>query len=412
VTLVVEYRRLVAATLVGLLGLGSLVTASAASAAGEARRAPKGDAFYVPPDPLKEAKPGTIIRSTPIDAPAGAHAWRILYHSRAVDGSDIAVSGVVIAPVGKAPRVGRVVVAWAHGASGMADVCAPSKQADIASGGAFTLNDASFVSVIPELQTLLDEGYVVAATDYEGLGTPEVHPFLVGESEGRSVLDAARAAGRLKGAAGSSKVLVYGHSQGGQAALFAGELADSYAPKLQVLGIASAAPVAADTEQNFAVLASISAANSLVVMLVEAYHAAYPKFDPEALLTPEALSHASIFEQKCFTDAATTFPSSPNLALASDPLDIPALQEILHTNSAANRPTRAPVLVIQGSADADIPQVLTDAFVTKACAAGNTVDYRVYRGADHLGVIPAAADDIAAWFADRVSGAPASSTCP
>ena len=103
--------------------------------------------------------------------------------------------------------------------------------------------------------------------------------------------------------------------------------------------------------------------------------------------------------------------SSPNLALAQNPLDIPALATILHTNSAANRPAGAPVLVAQGTADDGNPQFLTDAFVKKACAAGDTVDYRVYAGATHLGVVPAAANDVAAWFADRVSGAPATNTC-
>ena len=48
------------------------------------------------------------------------------------------------------------------------------------------------------MKQLVDAGYVVAATDYEGLGTPGVHPYLVGESEGRSVLDAARAARALE----------------------------------------------------------------------------------------------------------------------------------------------------------------------------------------------------------------------
>ena len=90
-------------------------------------------------------------------------------------------------------------------------------------------------------------GYVVAATDYEGLGTPGVHPYLVGESEGRGVLDAARAAKALAATDAGDQVLVFGHSQGGQAALFAGELAASYAPELTVLGVAAAAP-AADVE--------------------------------------------------------------------------------------------------------------------------------------------------------------------
>ena len=125
--------------------------------------------------------PGTIIRSQPIAAPPGAKAWKVLYHSRSVGGDDVAVSGVVVAPTGAAPKGGRTVVTWAHGTTGLADQCAPSKSTDAA-------------TTIPFVDDLLHAGYVVTATDYEGLGTPGVHAYLVGQSEGRSVLDAARAA--------------------------------------------------------------------------------------------------------------------------------------------------------------------------------------------------------------------------
>ena len=110
-------------------------------------------------------------------------------------------------------------------------------------------------------------------------------------------------------------------------------------------------------------------------------------------------------------DAFNAFSSSPNLVLAHNPRDIPAMLTILHTNSAGNRPAGAPLLVVQGTADVDIPQQSTDLFVKKACAAGDTVDYRLYTGADHLGVLDAAANEVVAWFADRVSGVPATSTC-
>ena len=93
-----------------------------------------------------------------------------------------------------------MVVTWAAGRAGLADLCAPSKQPDIASG----TSGAGIGyprALIPMLQTFLDAGYVVAATDYEGLGTPGLHPLLVGESEGRGVLDAARAARGVKPAA-------------------------------------------------------------------------------------------------------------------------------------------------------------------------------------------------------------------
>jgi acetyl esterase/lipase len=424
VNFVAPYRKLVAVSLITLSWLGVIVATSAAPAAGAARHVPTGDAFYVPPRPLATAKPGTIIRRTPIQgAPAGARAWKILYHSRTVNGKDIAVSGVVIAPTDAAPRGGRVVVTWAHGTTGLADICAPSKQPDIASAippaqsnipPAERPDPVPFYwtgTLIPMLQTFLDAGYVVAATDYEGLGTPGLHPYSVGESEGRSVLDAARAARGVKAAAATRKALVLGLSQGGQAALFAGELAASYAPDLRVLGVAAEAPAAVDIEHTLPLLGASNAENGSVVEIIEGFHAAYPQFDAAAVLTPDALAQASVVDQKCDGDVQTTFSSSPRLVLAHNPLDIPAMATLLHSNSAGNRPAGAPLLVAQGSADFLVPQTSTDGFVTKACAAGESVDYRVYPGATHVGVLDAASTDVAAWFADRVIGAPAASTC-
>ncbi len=259
------------------------------------------------------------------------------------------------------------------------------------------------------MQTFLDAGYVVAATDYEGLGTPGVHPLLVGESEGRSVLDAARAAHDLKAAEVGNNVLVLGHSQGGHAALFAGELAASYAPGLHVLGVVAEAP-AADVEAYVSLLEKFTAGNPFIVEVVEGFHAAYPQFDPAAVLTPDALARASIVDQQCGADINTSFSSAP-LVLAHDPLQIPALATLLQTNSAGHRRSGVPLLVAQGTADEGAPQFLTDQFVKNVCAAGDTLDYRVYPGADHGGVIPAAANDVTAWFADRVNGAPPTSTC-
>ena len=44
------------------------------------------------------------------------------------------------------------------------------------------------------LNQMLAQGYVVTATDYPGLGTQGIHPFLIGVSEDRAVLDSVRAA--------------------------------------------------------------------------------------------------------------------------------------------------------------------------------------------------------------------------
>ena len=120
---------------------------------------------------------GKLISVQPMfGAPQGARAYRILYWSTGLDGKRIEVSGVVIAPRGPQPPGGRPVVAWAHPTTGVVSRCAPS------------LARVVFAS-IQGLREMLDRGYVVAATDYPGLGTPEVHPYLVGTSEARAVLE-------------------------------------------------------------------------------------------------------------------------------------------------------------------------------------------------------------------------------
>ena len=174
--------------------------------------------------------PGTVIRQEALlVSPRDARAQRIIYRSTAPDGSQIAASALVIIPSGPAPAGGRPIVAWAHPTSGIVRHCAPSL--------------ARFVYLqIQGMREMLAQGYIVAAPDYPGLGTEGPHPYLVGESEGRSVLDAVRAARNIAGDGAQNQFAVWGHSQGGQAALFAGRLAHDYAPELHLAGIAAAAP--------------------------------------------------------------------------------------------------------------------------------------------------------------------------
>jgi hypothetical protein len=178
-------------------------------------------------------KPGSIIRVWPLEGggPMGANAdaFRILYRSIGLNGEPIAVSGAVFIPTGPAPAGGRNVLAWAHPTYGVVPACAPSLMPDTA-GLIFGLNQ------------MLAKGYVVAATDYPGLGTQGTHPFLIGVSEARAVIDSVRAVRDLPSSGASNRFVVWGHSQGGHAALYTGELAASYAPDLKLYGIGAAAP--------------------------------------------------------------------------------------------------------------------------------------------------------------------------
>src|SRR3984893_12125051 len=174
--------------------------------------------------------PGALVRQAVIDgAPPDATTYRVLYRSTGLDDKPILVSGVVIVPQGYPPPGGRPIVAWAHPTSGIVPRCAPSL--------------AIFLfQQIQGLRSFVRDGYVVAATDYPGLGTAGPHPYLVGTSEARAVIASVRVAGQLPGAGGGKKFVVWGHSQGGHAALFTGLIAKTYAPELDLLGVAAAAP--------------------------------------------------------------------------------------------------------------------------------------------------------------------------
>jgi hypothetical protein len=129
-----------------------------------------------------ESGPGNLISAEAMPgAPDGARAYRILYWSTGLDRKPVEVSGVVIAPRGPPPPGGRPVIAWAHPTTGVVERCAPSLA-------------RVFFASIQGRRAMLERGDVVAATDYPGLGTPEVHPYLVGDSEAHAVLDSVRAA--------------------------------------------------------------------------------------------------------------------------------------------------------------------------------------------------------------------------
>src|SRR5262249_18814177 len=155
----------------------------------------------------------------------------LLYSGTGLDGKPTPVSAVLTVPKGKAPKKGGwPIVTWAHGTTGIADQCAPSR-ANVQQGYDH-----------PLMQRWLKAGYAVVRTDYQGLGTAGPHPYLIGDTEGHDVLDAVLAA-RQADRTIANDVAISGHSQGGQAALFAASLAPKYAPSLKVKGTVAFAPV-------------------------------------------------------------------------------------------------------------------------------------------------------------------------
>jgi alpha-beta hydrolase superfamily lysophospholipase len=374
---------------------GGAPTSGGAAPVAAPERPPEG--FYAVPDPLPPGPPGALVRATPIAGPPllpGSRAWAVLYHSRDFDGRDVAVSGLVVVPPGAAPPGGRPLVVWGHGSVGLADRCAPSRGGVMAAFG-------------PWLGDQLQQDLVVTATDYQGLGTPGPARSLIGLSAGRAVLDVARAARGLQAAGAGRRVVLAGHSEGGHAVLWAAELARSYAPELQVLGVAATAPGAELATTLKLSRLRPAAVTSGAMLLVVAWSDAYRV--PSDVLTPAGRRAVDRVRTRCLLELAKE-PATPTVRLG-DLLTTPPWPALLARNSPGHAATPAPILIAQGADDEVVVPAATGALVGRLCRAGDAVELRAYQHTGHFDIPKVAAGDVAAWIGDRVAGRPARSTC-
>nr|WP_167405807.1 lipase family protein [Sphaerisporangium cinnabarinum] len=368
------------------------------------RAAPQVDAFYDPPASVPD-EPGRLLRAEPFtrEVPDGATAWRILYTTTRDEGQPAVASGLVVVPDAAASP--SPVIAWAHGTTGSARGCAPSVLDEPFESGAFYL-----------LDDVLARGWALVATDYVGLGTDGPHPYLVGQGEARSVVDAVRAARELDGATLGEQTVVWGHSQGGHAALWTGAVAPGYAPDVPLAGVAALAP-ASDLTGLVAHLESVAGGSVFASFVVEAYDAIYPDSDAAGYVRPGARFVVREMASRCLSEPSTLVSVAEALSMdqplwTTDPTTGP-LGEHLAENVPTG-PVAAPLLVAQGASDTLILPTAQEAYVGARCAAGQPVDYRTYQGRDHVGLVQAgspAAADLVRWTEARLAGEPPTPTC-
>jgi acetyl esterase/lipase len=355
--------------------------------------------------PQAVAGPGEIIRVWPLEggAPGNSEAFRILYRSTGLNGEPIEVSGAIHFPSGPAPAGGRNVIAWAHPTSGVVQACAPSLMPD----------NSGMIWGLPDM---LAQGYVVVATDYPGLGTPGIHPYLIGVSEARAVLDSVRAARALPHTGASNRFAVWGHSQGGQAALFTGELAASYAPELKLVGVAAAAP-ATYLIELFDADRATAEGKELTAMALYSWSKLYDVpasalVEPDAMGAFEKMAHdciESVAEFQAINDAEKPLQSIKFLKI--DPTKTEPWRGIMQKNSPGQAPAGAPVLIAQGTADTTVHPEITKQFGLALCKQGARVDFIWLNGVTHTFAARDSARQTLVWMGDRFRGAPAPSSC-
>ncbi|HSX65916.1 lipase family protein [Nocardioides sp.] len=356
------------------------------------------DDFYTAPADVP-SEPGRLLRSEAFTRgiPSGARAWRILYTTTRDEGVPAVASGLVVVSA-TAPTGPRPVIAWAHGTTGFARPCAPS-----------LMKDPFVAGAMPAVDQVLERGWAIVATDYIGLGTEGPHTYLVGQGEGRAVLDAVKAARQLTDVSLSDQTAVWGHSQGGGSALWAGQLAETYAPDVPLAGVVAMAP-ASDLTQFVGTLEHMPGGSVFEAFVISAYSAIYPDVKFDDYVRPGAITIERRAAERCLSDPGTLVSIATSLGLGNTVFSQPATEGPLGARLEENTPTgpiAAPLLIAQGTTDTIIEPSMQTAYVDRRCKAGQQVDYRTYAGRDHLGLVAQDSPligELMAWTTERFMG--------
>jgi pimeloyl-ACP methyl ester carboxylesterase len=388
-------RGSILALLVGALTIFGAPAAFAYSVAPAAASNPPGKVLSVKPMQLSAALANVAIGK------------RITYASRDSSNRAITVSGAVLTPkpfyLITNPSGATKTIAWAHGTAGLADQCAPSAFPNL-------FPDSTYNNYADTLVSYLTKGWTVTATDYPGLGSPGNHPYLVGDSEGRAVIDSVRAARNLNPLL-SGAWAVSGHSQGGQAALFAGEIADTYGTGLQLKGVVAIAPAS-----NLDLIAPEipgTPGQGYLAFAVFGLAAVDPSVRPQDILAPPALNLVGTLASGCFNEVLGAYASLTATEMVIGGVLPPSFVNKLARSNPAQQANNAPVLLVQGDADQTIPLPITEVLLMQECAVNGSVPTKlnVYEDQDHDPVLYAAMADVVAYLTARFANQPAASSC-
>lgn len=328
--------------------------------------------------------PGTVLSHDAVPAgqlpPGAAAGERVEYLTRDQSGRLAPSTGIFWTPRGTPPVGGWKVVSWAHGTTGIADQCAPSRTK---TGRAV---DSAVIAA-------LEAGYAVTATDYAGLGSPEATEYLGGKAAAHSVIDMVRAA-RSRNSDLSVDWVSMGHSQGGHAALFAGRYAGEYAPELHLREVIALAP-ASGIESVFAAFAphvpSLGRANTasgLLLFLLAGLDHARPDLKVIDHLTTDGTRYFDLAREKCAGDVSEALRSvSPGSLVARAFTDRAFTDALRDYTAVPASGWKVPIRIDHGLLDPVVPYPLSLALVRRLRDGGADVTLTTHLRADHTDVV-------------------------
>jgi len=340
------------------------------------------------------------------------------YRSELPNGEDITVYGRAYLPA--VPRAKLPIFAFAPGTTGIGDECAASLEKP---------KVANWANYDSHLAAYASQGYAVVTTDYEGMrDSSRIHHYMVGELEGRALLDSVRALKHLPAAGGrldTGAVFFAGYSQGGQAAFWADKIAAGYAPEIKDKGVVGFGPVM-DVKETLADVTRGANINwfgpYLLYSYSDYYHTRYPDNQilvpqfldtlnkdvpahcidtdivhwgrkPEGVYTPQFLQ----------TLSSGQWAGTPFESFGAD-MDKNAVGAL--STSSAKR--------INGGTQDNVvlPAQQQAAFNTLCHSSTGPVQLAEYQDATHYNTMVRSFSDTLAWMHALIAGLPQASNCP
>lgn len=351
---------------------------------------------------------GVMLRTEPLapqaELTAAGLSERILYSSTDArwQSGIIPVSGTLYLPRGEAPKGGWPLVAWAHGTLGIADGCAPS-------WAQHRPRDATY------LNRWLENGYAVVATDYQGLGGPGPHPYLIWQAEGRSILDSIRAALHAHPDRIANQVIITGQSQGSGSSIGASRIAADYAPELKIraaiaTGVVSSFPDGPYKLQDTALGAGSPSRFTVLRLIGGSLPDGGPP--PDSLMSEKGRAVLQAARNGC-VDEMRGIEQREKIDAGNAFAMEPARLEAMLKPATDMSPVKIgfPLFLGTGLADRTLPPRRQYAAAVALCSAGNALTWKTYPGITHNGTVNAAFDDELAFVRHILGGAQGASNC-
>lgn len=366
-----------------------------------AARQSRLEPFYDTGGLSAQGVPGQVVRQEPLGVKVdGGTGLRVLYRTQRADNSFAFSSGMVFIPDNTNAGLPRPVVAWAHGTLGLGDSCAPSRTPDQ-------------VGAISWVSSMLQRGWVVTATDYAGFGTPGIQGYLVGGDEAHDVLNSVRAARAISQSKAGGTFAVWGHSQGGNSALFSAHEAAAYAPELHLAGTVASAPAAelvALLDEQYGTVADWV----IGPLVATSWPAANKNLLASGILTAEGHDNYRRIANHCIVQATLGGLVRNVLKqrfFSKNPIDIPAWRAMAEQQSAPLPAPGQPLLIVESKTDKVVLPDTTALYIRQACAADNNIATLWLEKASHQDIPEDSASSVINWIGARFAGNANGSSC-